>query len=447
MDRSARNSTARAAQEGKEPSLARRLSVIILAALAVRLVVVCFTYRSLPDADKSYEAFGWEMGWIARALAGGHGFTSPFFTASGPTAMVSPLYTFLLAAVFRLFGIYSLTSAFVILSINSLFSSLTCIPVYFSAKYSLGARGAILACWAWAFYPFAIYFSASRVWEYSLTSLLFTICFCIAQRIHTSSKWTDWLGFGLLYGITANSNPAVLSVLPFLLILALWKVNKSGGRWLVYGVVTTIGVLAAITPWTVRNYRVLHVLCPIRDNYWSNVYVGNIEDNVPDRYPFDRTHEPSSNPVELQNYLTKGEVAYFADRRALSIDFIRHNPQSVAIASLRRLVMYWTGYWSFRSDYLESEPTELPLMFMLICVTALMLRGVWRFWREKRSEGMPYFVLIAVFPLTYYLTLALMDYRQPIEPAVVVLAVAGLFPFRNLQPSTASGPGRPGLGA
>jgi hypothetical protein len=73
-------------------------------------------------------------------------------------------------------------------------------------------------------------------------------------------------------------------------------------------------------------------------------------------------------------------------------------------------------------------------MFMLICVTGLMLRGMRRFWRENRSAGLPYFILITVFPLTYYITLALMDYRQPIEPAVIVLVIAGLFPFRKNHP-------------
>ena len=405
----------------------------ICVAFAIRLVVVLLAYRDLPDADKFYESFGWEVGWVARAIVSGHGFSSAFFQSSEYTAMVSPLYTYLLAGVFRLFGIYSLTSAFVILSLNSLFSSLTCIPLYFSAEYSLGSRGARLACWVWAFYPFAIYFSADRVWEYSLTALLFTICFCIVQRIHTSTKWIVWLGFGLLYGVTANSNPAVLSSLPFLLILALWRVRKLGGRWLLYGVLTSVGVLAALAPWTVRNYRVLHVLCPIRDNYWSNIYVGNIQDNIPDRYPFLRTGDPSTNPAELQKYMTIGEVAYFEERHVQAVEFIRHHPWSVAITSLRRMVMYWTGYWSFSRDYLESEPTALPLMFMLICITAVMLRGVRRFWKENRSAGMPYFILIAVFPLTYYLSLALMDYRQPIEPAVVVLVIAGLIPLGNMQ--------------
>jgi len=34
-------------------------------------------------------------------------------------------------------------------------------------------------------------------------------------------------------------------------------------------------------------------------------------------------------------------------------------------------------------------------------------------------------VLIALFPLTYYVTHASPDYRQPIEPEIIVLAVVG----------------------
>ena len=208
-----------------------RLPVIILVALTIRMVVVCFTYRELPDADKLYERFGWEMGWIARALAGGHGFSSPYWPWTGATAMQPPLYPTLLSLVFRLFGVYSLTSGFVILSINSLLSSLTCIPVYFSAKFSLGTPGAKMAAWVWAFYPFAIYFSAGRVWEYSLTALLFTTCFCIAQRIHRVANPLAWIGWGALAGFTALSNPSTLSTIPFLLLLAVWQVRKSGRRW------------------------------------------------------------------------------------------------------------------------------------------------------------------------------------------------------------------------
>ena len=181
-----------------QKSTFRRLLPILLAAFSVRLIVVFFTYRDLPDANKFYEAFGWEMGWIARALATGHGFSSPYWPWSGPTAMQPPLYPALLSVVFRLFGVYTLTSGFVILSTNSLLSALTCIPVYFSANYSLGTRAAKIAAWVWALYPFAIYFSAGRVWEYSLTGLLFTTSFCIAQRIHRTANPLAWIGWGAL---------------------------------------------------------------------------------------------------------------------------------------------------------------------------------------------------------------------------------------------------------
>ena len=65
-----------------------------------------------------------------------------------------------------------------------------------------------------------------------------------------------------------------------------------------------------------------------------------------------------------------------------------------------------------------------------------MLRGIRRFWRWNRTALWPYLVLICVFPLTYYLTKPIMDYRQAIEPAVVVLLVSGVLPWRRLRPGS-----------
>ena len=110
--------------------------LILPVALAIRMVVVYFSYRGLQDVDKYCERFGWEVGWVARALAGGHGFSSPYYPISGPTALVPPLYTALLAEVFRLFGVYSLKSGFIILS------SIACSPhspafLYISVRNTL----------------------------------------------------------------------------------------------------------------------------------------------------------------------------------------------------------------------------------------------------------------------------------------------------------------------
>jgi 4-amino-4-deoxy-L-arabinose transferase-like glycosyltransferase len=425
-------------RDHQKTALRWRLALPVLAAFALRLIVVVFYYRQLPDANLYYEQFGWEVGWVARALAGGHGFSSPVWPITGPTAMVPPLYTFLLAGIFKLFGTYTLASGFIILTLNSLFSSLNCIAVYFSARYALGARAARIAAWTWALYPFAIYFSADRVWEYALTSLLFTTCFCLAQRLHAAGKWPAWAGFGLLYGITAQSNPCVLSVFPFLLAFALWRARVPSPRRLLLGTSAVAALVVALAPWTLRNYRVLHVLCPVRDDYWINIYAGNYNNSSPINPPSNPSAHPPSNPAEMQKFLAMGEVPYLAEKHALAAQWIRSHPGDFFRAVRRRVLYYWTGYWSLRPAYRAIEPTELPNMFYVCSVTALMLLGLFRLLRSNAVAAIPYLILVVIFPLTYYLSLVLMDYREPIEPAIVVLAVAGALSLRRFQPQTTS---------
>jgi 4-amino-4-deoxy-L-arabinose transferase-like glycosyltransferase len=405
------------------------LPVILLAAFAIRMVVVCLTYRDLPDADKLYERFGWEMGWIARALASGHGFSSPYFPWTGPTAMQPPLYPFLLSLVFRAFGIYTLPAAFATLSINSLLSALTCIPIYFSAKYSLGVRGAQIAALVWAFYPFAIYFSAGRVWEYSLTGLLFTSCFCIAQRIHRASNPLTWFCWGALFGLTALSNPSVLATFPFLVAIAAFQTRRLHRSWLIKATLTILATVAVLTPWTLRNYQALGILCPVRDNFWLEVY----DDNGGDASLDPSFAHPASNPVEMQKFLNLGEPAFLAEKHMLALNFIHRHPGFAIRKTLRRFFYYWTGFWSFSAQELREQPYEPFNVFYVCCITFLMLRGARRLWRTNRNAALPYLALICVFPLTYYVTHPLMDYRQPIEPAIIVLAVSGAAPLKSLR--------------
>lgn len=405
----------------QEPVPWVRLAVIVGVAFALRMVVVVFTYRDVPDADKLYERFGWEMGWIARSLASGHGFSSPYYPWSGPTAMQPPLYPFLLSLVFRVFGIYSLTSAFVILTINSMLSACTSIPLYFSAKYSLGSTPAKAAAWFWALYPFAIYFSAGRVWDYALTGLLFTTSFCIAQRIHEARSGWAWLGCGALFGLTALSNPATLSTAPFLLAIALWRVRGAGRRWMMKGALTFVAILAVLTPWTVRNMRALGILCPVRDNFWLEFYSGN--DGDPGLNPV--SAHPASNPVQMQKFLSMGEPAFLAEKKTLIIAYVHAHPEFLVEKTLRRMSYYWTGYWSFSAEEIHEEPYEPFNVFYVCSMTFLMWIGIWRLWRVNWIATLPYLVLIGIFPITYYLTYPLMDYRQPIEPAVVVMAISG----------------------
>jgi len=75
---------------------------------------------------------------------------------------------------------------------------------------------------------------------------------------------------------------------------------------------------------------------------------------------------------------------------------------------------------------MRTQPLDIPNFFFCTAVTVLMVRGVRRWWKRDATAVMPYVIAIAVFPLPYYVTHASMDYRQPIEPIVIMLAAVGI---------------------
>ena len=127
------------------PSLPRLFLWLLPLSLALQLAAIglLHQYRVRPGHD--HFEFGWEMGRVARSIAQGKGFSSPYEGNTGPTAWEPPLYPYLMAGVFKVFGDYSQLSAWVLLSINCLFATLTCIPIYWIAHRTFGER---LAIWS-----------------------------------------------------------------------------------------------------------------------------------------------------------------------------------------------------------------------------------------------------------------------------------------------------------
>ena len=95
---------------------------MVLIGLAVRVlyIVIAHSYSFSPLYWST-----WEMANIARALATGHGFSSPFSGQTGPTAWTAPLYPWVISLAFRAFGVFTPAAAFAMLLFNSVFSALT----------------------------------------------------------------------------------------------------------------------------------------------------------------------------------------------------------------------------------------------------------------------------------------------------------------------------------
>src|ERR1051326_7918781 len=99
-----------------QASFLRRHPYAVAAALAfavrMALILIRKTYM-FPPGDPFF--FGMETGSIARSLASGEGFASPFRGSTGPTAWIAPIYPALCAAIFKLLAVYSQASAIAIL--------------------------------------------------------------------------------------------------------------------------------------------------------------------------------------------------------------------------------------------------------------------------------------------------------------------------------------------
>ena len=114
-------------------------------AFIIRLVVMRFAYLNLLNPARDHYLTGWENGHatfgreyerIAKSILSGQGFSSPYPYPTGPTALVGPMYAYVLAGVFKIFGVFTLASTFAALVLNNLMASFICVPVYLIARRS-----------------------------------------------------------------------------------------------------------------------------------------------------------------------------------------------------------------------------------------------------------------------------------------------------------------------
>jgi 4-amino-4-deoxy-L-arabinose transferase-like glycosyltransferase len=401
----------------------KSLLLIVFVALALRLIVVAFLWHDQMNPYRGFWAFGYETGRIARSIVMGEGFANPLYLKTGPTAWMTPVYPYLMAGVFKISGIYTPATAVILLSLNSLFSALTCVPVFFMARDSFGSKAAIWSAWAWALFPYAIFLSAERIWETCLTTLLLSILFLITLRLERSTRLAAWAGFGLLWGFTALSDPAVLSLFPFLAGWACYRLHKQGHRWGMQAGVLALALCTVVTPWFVRNYRTFHQFIPFRDNFWLQVHVGNNGDTS--HWAPDAAH-PSWSSSEEEQYNTLGEIEYMAEKKREAVGFVRSHLGWFVWVTLRRIFFTWTGFWSFAPKYLAMEPLDPANILLCTPLTLLALWGLRRAFREKNAAAAPYAFVLAAFPLVYYVTFSQMPYRHRIDPQIVVLATYGV---------------------
>jgi len=383
-------------------------------ALHILVLGVFHLYRF--RTDDNHFGYGWEMGRIAESIALGHGFGNPYGGSTGPTAWEPPLYPYIIGGVFKVFGIYSDASAWVLLSLNSVFTALTSIPIFLIARKTMGQRVALWSAWTWAVLPYAMYWSLHWIWDASLTPLLLSLIFLVALELEDWPGSKGWATFGLLWGVASLSNVSILSFLPF---SGLWAWHRRRRRGLPsFGGVALASLLffLLVSPWLIRNYRTFGKFVFIRDDFGYELRLGN------GLYADGRLMaylQPNLNRLELESYSRLGEQAYEARCHRLAFTWIHEHPGRFFLISLKRSFYYW-------DNTVKATNSTAPVDFrnsLFLASSVLAIWGLGRALRKKKPGAWLFFWLVAVYPTIYYFVYPGARYRHPIEPELLILLV------------------------
>ncbi|MFT4113283.1 ArnT family glycosyltransferase [Silvibacterium sp.] len=394
-------------------------------ALAVRIVYMTVAHTWRFPAIEDHFSFGHEMGRIGHALATGYGYGDPFHGHTGPTAWLPPVYPLLIAASFKLFGVYSNLSAWVLLAINSLFSALTVRTVWEIARRSFSRSVATWSTWIWAIYPAAMQYAVKWVWETALTAFLFSLVLVLALRMrgigeerHESPTLGEWLGFGFVWAVIALTNPSLLLFLP---ICGLWIVFGCPLRdWqsqAVKAVAAALIFIACVAPWTYRNWKSLHAFVPLRSNFGVELYLGNGPGSDGLEMGFEH---PYMDPGQFALYRSMGEVPYSKMRGDKAKAYIGQHVGHFLHISLLRAYYFWAGLprTTTRGVMKEYGP---DINFDI--TTLLGLFGLALALRRRIPAAGLYACAFAVLPLTYYAVTISARFRHPLEPLMAIFTV------------------------
>src|SRR5580658_823625 len=334
----------------------RTLLRLMLVSFVLQIAGIAILREYKTRAGDDHFAFGWEMGRIGRSIALGQGFSNPYGGNTGPTAWEPPLYPYLMGGVFKLFGVYTYASAWVLLMFNSLFAALTCVPVYFIAQRTFGERVALWSAGTWALLPYVWYWSIHWLWDTTFTPLVLSLIFLVALEMEDWPGLRGWAIFGLLWGVGALANPSMLSFLPFC-GLWIWRQRFKRGLPSLAGVaMSSVIFFLVLSPWIIRNYEVFGHFVFLRDDFGLQLRLGNWKDADGLLMPY---LQPNLNQLELEKYQRMGELGYAAECRRLAFDWIRAHPEKFAVISMKRFFYYWNGVprptdsvapWDFRSS-------------------------------------------------------------------------------------------------
>jgi 4-amino-4-deoxy-L-arabinose transferase-like glycosyltransferase len=188
-----------------------------------------------------------------------------------PTLIRLPGYPLFLMACFRVFGVEHYNA---VMYVQCVMDLITCVLLALLSGRLFGRRAAIAALWLSSVCPFMAAYTAAPLTEV-LTLFTIALTFYGFERWRSAgagfNRWLWLVGVAMAYSVLLRPEQGLLAAV--LVPAMLWTVWTEAGfsvdlpRRMLPVAVAALLVVLPLIPWTLRNWRVFHVVQPLAPRY------------------------------------------------------------------------------------------------------------------------------------------------------------------------------------
>ena len=394
-----------------------------LLVFAVALVVRVFFLTLIPE-DALQPSGDWELDAIAMSVVESGQFANPYIEPTGPTAHLAPVPPFMLALIYKIFGITLLGGLVGWLTRMIFQSAIWGLLPWIGERLGIGWKAGLTAGLAGALWPQwlahgeALASVLLGLLVVAIVSRWDTVGRQSAARRSTAPRPTASLLLGAAFGFSFHLQPVFLVVLLGYLAFEVWY-RSDRARWGSAGLVL-LGALVVSIPWGIRNYRAFDAVLFVRSNFGLELRMGNHEGataNIDDPHFNDWPPHPRTHASETRKIRDLGEVAYMRQSGREAVAWIRSSPGDFARLTAQRVRYFWLG---------ALDDPVMALAFVTLAGLAAL--GVVRVLRGLPApHAAALLIPLLTYPLVYYLVPWQHRYRFPIEWILFLLAGAALY--------------------
>jgi len=355
------------------------------------------------DSWRDHWAFGFEWGRIAKWLV-----ETNMYTLDGSSAgtITEPLYPFIIAAFFYVFGIFTANAAFALIVFQSVVDSITVWVVFDLAEKIYGPVEARVAALLFALYPASVFFAVGRIGPSGITVLLVCLVLLITFRLAESARFKSAILAGSLTGLLLLAASHPLSLIFIVPLWLLWVGRNQRLRMFVVSVIFVGSAILVTTPWAVRNSLTVGEPTMAKTGLGAMLWRGN----NPSATGYTLIRFPGGKPGPEDRVYLKMALAWIVE-----------NPTDFVILTLKRVVIFWSVIPR------SASTIELLNGLFFVLAMALGLIGAWWPPETKPERVWLLFLFLAIFPIVFYLTvISHYRYRYYVEPLMLILASRGI---------------------